>query len=154
MIAKAKSASDGKLGENIIVGGLGIQILFFGFFIIVAGIFHYRISMYPTTRSLSVKVAWKRYLWILYTVSILIMIRSVFRIVEYGMGGDGILLQNETYLYIFDGALMFLCTVVFNIYHPSAIISRNVLRQTDSQDTEMEVVEYPPTRINKENSRQ
>jgi hypothetical protein len=145
MIAKAKSSADGKLGENIIVGGLGIQIIFFAFFIIVAAVFHYRISCYPTTRSQTVTVAWNRYLWILYTVSLLIMIRSIFRIAEYIMGGEGVLLQNEIYLYIFDATLMFLSTVVFNVYHPSSIVSRDVSHTLDSQDTEMEFVEYPPT---------
>jgi hypothetical protein len=37
MLAKAKAKKDVDLGENIITGGLGIQVLFFGLFIIVAG---------------------------------------------------------------------------------------------------------------------
>ncbi|KAI9741720.1 MAG: hypothetical protein M1834_000105 [Cirrosporium novae-zelandiae] len=113
-----------KLGERLITIGLLIQILFFGFFMIVAGVFHYRIALYPTGRCLTLTVPWKRYLWILYSASLLIMVRSVFRVIEYVQGSDGMLLQHELYLYIFDATLMFLTMVIFNIFHPSKIISK------------------------------
>ena len=54
------------------------------------------------------------------------MIRSIFRIIEYVMGKDGVLLQNEYYLYIFDAVLMFLVVLLFNVWHPSAIISKRM----------------------------
>jgi hypothetical protein len=90
----------------------------------VAGVFHYRIARYPTTRSKSLAIPWERYLWVLYLASVLIMIRSVFRIVEYVMGQDGVLLAHEIYLYIFDATLMFIMMVLFNIWHPSKIIHK------------------------------
>jgi tellurite resistance protein TehA-like permease len=98
--------------------------LFFGCFIAVAGVFHYRIARYPTTRSKSLAIPWERYLRILYLASVLIMIRSVLRIVEYVMGQDGILLAHEIYLYIFDAMLMFIMMVLFNAWHPSKIIHK------------------------------
>lgn len=122
MLAKAKTQSDVKLGHNIITSGLGIQVLFFGFFIVVSGAFHYRIALYPTMRSKTILIPWARYLWVLYLASLLIMVRSVFRIAEYVMGEDGVLLSHEIYLYIFDATLMFLMMVLFNIWHPSRII--------------------------------
>lgn len=56
------------------------------------------------------------------------MIRSVFRIAEYVQDQDGSLLKTETYLYVFDATLMFLTMVLFNIFHPSKIISKEVLK--------------------------
>ena len=138
MLAKAKDQSDVDLGQHVITAGLGIQVVFFGFFIVVAGIFHYRIARFPTTRSQSLSIPWGRYLYILYAASLLIMIRSVFRIVEYVMGQDGILLKHEIYLYIFDATLMFIMMVLFNIWHPSKIIHRaraNDIQHLESQDS-------------------
>jgi RTA1 like protein len=123
MLAKATSSSQVKTGEGIITGGLVLQVIFFGFFLVVAGIFHYRISLIPTSTSLSSPVPWKKHLMVLYIASTLILIRSLFRIVEYIMGNDGPLLRSEVYLYVFDGTLMFLMMVVFAMWHPSQIIA-------------------------------
>jgi hypothetical protein len=60
-------------------------------------------------------------MWVLFTASALIMIRSVFRVIEYVQGTNGYLLSHEIYLYIFDAALMCGAVVLFNIVHPSQI---------------------------------
>ena len=139
MLAKAKDNSGVKLGQNVITGGLGIQVLFFGLFIIVAGIFNYRLRAVPSLRTKQISVPWQSYLFVLYGASFLIMIRSVFRIVEYVMGQDGYLLDHEIFLYIFDAALMFLAMVLFNVYHPSRIIHKgsleNHVRDVESHDS-------------------
>jgi tellurite resistance protein TehA-like permease len=124
MLGKAKTQSDVNLGQYIIIGGLGIQIFFFQIFIITTGIFHYRILRFPSQHSQSLTVPWQRFLMVLYASSALILVRSVFRIAQYVMGQDGILLSHEYYLYIFDGCLMFLCMVLFIIWHPSKIIRK------------------------------
>jgi hypothetical protein len=142
MLASAKTASAQKNGENAITGGLFIQVLFFGFFIVVSAIFHIRISKSPTNRSLTLQVAWRRYLLILYIASFFIMIRSLFRIAEYLQGQDGALLKTETYLYLFDATLMFLTMVVFNVFHPSKIISKEVLKSTWSNVEDGSTYEY------------
>jgi hypothetical protein len=56
-----------------------------------------------------------------YAGSMLAMIHSVFRAVEYLQGFDRYLLRHEAYLYIFDATLMFLVMVLFNWIHPSEI---------------------------------
>lgn len=57
----------------------------------------------------------------LYAASVLILIRSVFRVAEYAEGNDGALLRTEVYLYVFDAVLMFLVMVTFAVIHPSEI---------------------------------
>ncbi|KAK2743640.1 hypothetical protein FQN57_004749 [Myotisia sp. PD_48] len=139
LLAKATSREDVKLGENIIVAGLFIQAGFFGLFLITAGLFHYRISQFPTIRSSSTGLPWKRHLYVLYIASLLITVRNTFRIVEYIMGSDGVLLTNEVYLYVFDAALMAITTVLFNIWHPGSIISKRFCRgarELESQASE------------------
>jgi hypothetical protein len=144
MLAKATSNSGVKLGQNVITAGLGIQVFFFGLFILVAGIFNYRLHAMPSLRSKQLSVPWQSFLYVLYGVSFMIMIRSVFRIIEYVMGQDGYLLDHEIFLYIFDAALMFLTMVLFNIYHPSRIINNGTVnhgRDLESNDSGHEMTD-------------
>ncbi|OJD34023.1 rta1 domain protein [Diplodia corticola] len=120
----AKGASDPsslKMAQNIIIAGLILQLVFFGFFIIVAGIFHMRMNSAPTAKSEQPEIRWRHYLTSLYAVSVFIMIRCIFRAVEYIQGHDGYLLQNEVYIYIFDALLMFLVMAYMNWQHPAEI---------------------------------
>ena len=57
----------------------------------------------------------------LYTVSLLILVRSIFRVIEYIQGNAGYLLRHEIFLYIFDALLMAVCMVTFLLYHPCRI---------------------------------
>lgn len=108
-------------GENIVLGGLVIQILFFAFFVVVASTFHLRLRKVPTTRILAGQIPWERHLYALYAGSLFILVRSVFRLVEYGQGYTGYIMSHEAFLYIFDGCLMAATMAVFAWYHPSEI---------------------------------
>jgi energy-converting hydrogenase Eha subunit H len=90
----------------------------------VAGVFHRRMQAASTNDVMASTLPWARYLWILYLASFLIIVRCVFRIAEYAGGQEGALLSTEIYLYIFDATLMFLAMVVFNVQHPSLVISK------------------------------
>jgi len=107
-----------KLGQRIILGGLFVQILFFGFFMAVAIVFHLRLRKNPTQAS-GVDTKWRTLLIALYVASTLILMRSGFRVIEYLQGKEGFLMSKEVWLYIFDGVLMVSVTVLFNIVHPS-----------------------------------
>ena len=122
LMASSKDLSGFQKGEHIIIGGLFIQIIGFGTFVIVTALFHRRILRYPTNASRTVSQPWHIYLWILYCASALIFVRSIFRTIEYIQGYDGSLQSTETFLYVFDATLMFSAVVVFNVYHPGRII--------------------------------
>ncbi|KAF2278442.1 RTA1-domain-containing protein [Westerdykella ornata] len=132
-------------GEKIIIVGLFLQLTFFGFFILVAGIFHHRLSRansasssntsrHPMNRRGSTgyhdvdasdsnahDLPWRRHMYALYTASALIMIRSVFRVIEYLQGNNGYLLRREVFLYVFDALLMLVVMVLFNWIHPAEV---------------------------------
>jgi hypothetical protein len=129
-------------GEKVIIVGLFLQLAFFGFFIVVAGLFHFRLNTerrmsFPGARHTRVRsnssnapihssdgishLPWERHLYTLYTASALIMFRSIFRVVEYVQGNNGYLLRHEIFLYIFDALLMFIVMILFNIIHPAQI---------------------------------
>ncbi|OHW90248.1 RTA1 domain protein [Colletotrichum incanum] len=107
-------------GAKIIIAGLFVQLICFGFFIVIAVAFHRSINSAPTGRSNS-GIPWRKHMMALYLGSFLIMVRSIFRAVEYLQGFDGYILSHEAYLYIFDAVLMFLVMVLFNVVHPAEI---------------------------------
>ncbi|KAH8685059.1 RTA1 like protein-domain-containing protein [Ilyonectria robusta] len=135
MLSGAKTIKVVNRGQDIILIGLGIQILFFGGFIGVISVFHHRILHNPTVKSLNTTLPWKQYIIVLYIASLLIMVRSIFRVAEFAAGQTSVLQTAEGYLYGLDAVLMFICAVLFNILHPSRVV------QTDSHKplTDMEM---------------
>lgn len=123
MLAKATSESSMKLGQNMIIGGLVIQLLFFGFFIIVSVVFHRRMLSTPLHAVAETRIPWTRYMMVLYVASALIMVRSIYRVAEYVQGSTGYLQSHEAFIYLFDAALMFGCCLLFNVFHPSKLLS-------------------------------
>lgn len=111
-------------GEYVVIGGLFVQIIFFGFFMAVAVTFHLRLNKHPTSLSMDPAVPWLKHLAALYAASALIMVRSIFRVIEYVQGNRGYLLRHEVFLYIFDAVLMLAVMVIFNVIHPSEITSK------------------------------
>ena len=63
------------LGENIIIGGLVVQILFSTCFVVTAGVFHARLIRVPIGKSMQVHTLWQRSLSWLYAGSGLIWVR-------------------------------------------------------------------------------
>lgn len=108
-------------GENIIIGGLVVQILFFGCFMVTSVLWHSRMVRNPTTRNLSGSIPWEMQLYSLYAASMLILVRSVFRLIEYAQGNDGYLISHEAFLYIFDSTLMWITMAILAWIHPSEI---------------------------------
>ncbi|KAL4969919.1 RTA1 domain-containing protein [Aspergillus stella-maris] len=120
-------------GETITIAGLIIQLLFFGFFLITSILFHIRINKTPTARSTESTMHWSlknnitarnwvTLLCALYAVSILILVRSVFRLIEFIDGYGGYLMTHEVFIYIFDAVLMVGVMGVLNWWHPSYVI--------------------------------
>ncbi|KAM0437877.1 hypothetical protein ACHAPT_002242 [Fusarium lateritium] len=110
-----------KWAERIIIIGLMIQIIAFGLFCVISVVFHRRMKCTPTAASIGTLVPWESTLYMLYGVSILIMVRSIFRVVEYAQGHTGYSLSHEWTLYVFDAVLMWLVTVIFAWRFPNQL---------------------------------
>lgn len=108
----------------MIISGLVAQILFFTCFVVVAGLFDYRVIHSPTAKSLDLSIKWRRSINSLYLGSVLIWIRCMFRLIEYAQGYSGYLISHEVYLYVFDAAPMFSVMALFAVVHPSEINAR------------------------------
>lgn len=111
-----------RVAEGLIVGGLFIQIVIFTFFIATTAVFQLRMRRFPTPEAENPMGSWAKDIYMLYTVSMLILVRSVFRVIEFIMGKEGYLLSYEWPLYVFDALLMFAVTVIFFIRYPSQVV--------------------------------
>ncbi|CAK7221343.1 hypothetical protein SBRCBS47491_004496 [Sporothrix bragantina] len=121
MLAQAKTESKIKLGENVILGGLFLQIIFFAIFMIATVVVHRRIAGFSHARNNLT------FFYVLYGASALIMVRSIFRVAEYATGYSGPLQSTEAYIYIFDATLMFAVGVLFVVYHPSTVMDTRAI---------------------------
>lgn len=111
-------------GADVIIAGLFVQLAFFGFFMIVAVAFHWKLVRQPTMASGSRGTfPWRKHMYTMYGASFLIMVRSVFRAVEYLQGFDGYLLSHEAYLYGLDATLMLAVMILFNVVHPGEVVA-------------------------------
>ncbi|CVK85480.1 hypothetical protein FPRO06_07415 [Fusarium proliferatum] len=129
------------LGEKIIIAGLFVQIVVFGFFVVTSILFHTRLLKSPTPESLRGDVPWARYLYVLYATSFLILVRSIFRVVEYLQGNKGYLISHEVFLYVFDAILMALVMLIFMIWYVKHLQKKN--KQADIEDRELSSYESP-----------
>ncbi|KAJ4316061.1 hypothetical protein N0V84_008060 [Fusarium piperis] len=128
-----------KIGEKIIIAGLLCQICIFGFFMVTVMLFHRRITLAPTRVTERGDVPWRRYLWVLYITIFLILVRSVFRVVEYLQGNDGYLISHEIYLYIFDMILMAAVMVIFLIWYVEQLSPKEKTNRPSSDESEGDV---------------
>ncbi|KAH6989376.1 RTA1 like protein-domain-containing protein [Ilyonectria sp. MPI-CAGE-AT-0026] len=140
-LVNAETDDERSKGESIIIGGLVVQMLFFSLFMIVTCLFHARARKYPTSTMASIDTPWQKFLAVLYVTSVLILIRSGFRLIEYAMGHDSELQSKEAYIYVLDAALMLIASTLFNIFHPSKYLIAGK-KMVDGSDAEMQLTDY------------
>ncbi|KAM0231295.1 hypothetical protein ACHAPO_008679 [Fusarium lateritium] len=128
-----------ELGEKIIIAGLLVQIVVFGFFVVTSFLFHWRLMKCPTPESLRGVVPWQRYLYVLYVSSFLILVRSIFRVVEYLQGNKGYLISHEVYLYVFDAILMALVMLILVVWYVESL--QKDIKTTDAENVELSAYE-------------
>lgn len=86
-----KAGSD--LGKGVILAGLCLQMVIFGFFLVVAAVWQKRVNRHGAKMSGATSFNWLIYLQMLYIVSILITLRNLFRVIEYAMGRKSRLIE-------------------------------------------------------------
>jgi hypothetical protein len=133
----SSKASTANTGSHIVLIGLVIQIVLFGLFIAVAVVFHLRLRGVPRASSLP----WEKFLWILYTASAFIMIRSIVRVAEFIDGFEGTIIRHEVYLYVFDAIPMAAVMVLFNVWYPSSFSkqAKTAAEMEQSADSTLEL---------------
>ncbi|RSL79121.1 hypothetical protein CEP51_007603 [Fusarium floridanum] len=129
------------MAEKIVIGGLLIQIIIFGLFIITVTMFHIRMRRDPVSKhAVAGGFEWEPTIWMLYIVSVLVMGRSIFRVAEFVMGTDGYLLSHEWPLYLFDALPMFAVMAVFWYWWPMTSLRRSSWASEESESESYETL--------------
>ena len=129
-----------EMGDNIIIAGLFVQICVFGIFVVTTFLFHRRISAKPTSMAQYGRVPWTRHIWVLYATSAIILVRSIFRVIEYLQGNGGYLISHEIFLYIFDTILMVAVMLMFLVWYIDDLSPSSGHRKVNSHGTESNVI--------------
>ena len=128
-------------GEKIVIAGIALQVAIFIIFLIASVDFHIRMNRKAcATPDTETDGEWKKMLWILYSVSALILFRSIFRLIEYAMGNAAYLISHEWTLYVFDAVPMFLVLVLMLVLRPAKYVSNEKTKVVESSDSEMGMV--------------
>lgn len=114
-------ASKIDIANYVVIGGLFLQVAFFGFFVVAAAIFHFRLARSPI--SLALVRPWLKHMDGLYIVGVLILGRSIMRGVEFIQGYGGYIMAHEAFLYAFDAVPMLFAVATMNIIHPGEVAS-------------------------------
>jgi hypothetical protein len=130
------SANAHSTGSLIIVGGLVVQLLFFGIFFVALIVFDVRCRRQSLTKRLVsthgiTRLHWHSVVVALYIASTLISIRCVFRAVEFATGFDGYLQSHEVFFYVFDAVPMVATMAVFNIVVPGFALKGEMIKFED-----------------------
>ncbi|KNA95820.1 hypothetical protein FOXG_01236 [Fusarium oxysporum f. sp. lycopersici 4287] len=121
------------IGNIIVITGLIAQILLFLAFVACCVVFHRRFRVHLGHTSIPVAIRWKAYLNMLYFTSAFILVRNIFRVVEFAMDKEGYLQQKEWPTFVFDSILMLLVMVAFYLRYPDDL-------QPHSRDSATELV--------------
>ncbi len=128
------------LGKAIILVGLIAQIVFFGLFVLVAAIFHRRLSRNPTPTAQRVdedhpRLNWKDITRVIFVASAMIFVRSLFRLIEFTGDSNSPMMKTEAYLYVCDSTLMFIVLAILIYWHPAEYVgSRKSILQMHHQE--------------------
>jgi uncharacterized membrane protein len=120
--AQASGAEGARQGRVIVMGGLGVQLAAFVGFIAMSATLHVKLNHEPTIPSNRPHVKWRKHMRILYAVSMLVLVRSLFRFIEFAQGADGSIYRSEALLYVFDASLLFVATVCLAVVHPGMLL--------------------------------
>ncbi|SCU86487.1 LAFA_0E01068g1_1 [Lachancea sp. 'fantastica'] len=102
------------LGSNIIIAGLVVQVAVFGLFVITEIRFLFLADkVSPVTSQISKQ--WKILNINLFVCSVLILVRSIVRLVEFIQGYNGYIMDHEWFIYVFDAVPMFWVSLLFLI---------------------------------------
>lgn len=111
-----------KTGQTIVLVGLVLQAVSYGFFCILLVKSHISIKSsgpYQTHRSCI------RLIQVLYFSSVFISIRCIYRIVEYAQGDGGYLLTHEAFLYALDTLPLIVAIVIYVPFWPAKYIEQD-----------------------------
>jgi len=118
---RQSNREDPTTANNILLGGLAYQVFSMGVFVILAGSFLFRARRAIRDTSLSVWFAAA-----FGVATVLIYLRTCFRLAETAEGLNGELQTNEVYFACLEFAPVALAVVLFAMWHPGRCVGSRV----------------------------
>ncbi|KAF8143677.1 RTA1 like protein-domain-containing protein [Mycena galopus ATCC 62051] len=129
-IAAVHGSTAHNVGNKLTLLAVGFEFFFVELFILVLFIFRRRmLRSLPETWHHNdaprftlwgrTPIAWQALFYILAGTSTLLLLRSVYRIVEFSLGQSGYLAQHEVFLYCFDALPLWLAMSVYCVVWPT-----------------------------------
>ena len=113
MADSSRSEAERNIGSNMVTASLCLQAALFGAFGLLAAQFHRRAN-----KAGVLSKDLRTVLWVMYVSATIVTIRCIYRLVEYIEGWESSIYQNEVYFWIFEAVIMFVNTVLLNVWHP------------------------------------
>lgn len=135
------------IGRNLLKAALLIQVVVIALFLLLAGVFHKRCRC-GSIRSAKLE----NVLYTLYASTILLTIRTIFRVVEYWSVADlhyndrsidpmsfSPIIRYEWFFYVFEASLMLVNQVLMNVRHPRRYLPKSTKTYLSARDGKTEV---------------
>ncbi|KAJ3043477.1 hypothetical protein HDV00_004864 [Rhizophlyctis rosea] len=122
------NTANADIGLKLLLVGLIVQVISFTGFIVLAYVVDKR------AKAGGVKGKWRRLMVAVYFASFAILIRSIYRSIEFSQGFDSSLAHNEPSMYALDTLLMFLVLVAFIVVHPGPALRDTISPEPGTED--------------------
>ncbi|EOO04454.1 putative rta1 domain protein [Phaeoacremonium minimum UCRPA7] len=127
-------------GRDIAMVGVTLQIIAFGLFSIIAARFHFTSRQFRKILEQKVQTAegskfvtmpgstkkfnpnWRRMLYVVNISCLLIMVRSVYREIDFAEGKTGTTQKHEWYVYVFDAVPILFVVIIYLICPPGRFV--------------------------------
>ncbi|PVI04051.1 RTA1-domain-containing protein [Periconia macrospinosa] len=133
----------GDVGQKIMLMGLAIQLLFFGFFLIISVVFFNRLrgSSAGLVAPQYGKHAWPALLKLMLCAAAVIILRCVFRMIEFAQGHNGYFASREVYVYLFDTMPMFCVQFMFHFIRANEVFGSKALGKLPDRESVIHLYE-------------
>ena len=129
IVASANTHSQANKGKNIVLVGLGIQLVTFGFFVLASSRFSFVLRSKLRNESLPHNTNWPLILVVINTSSVIILIRSISRFLQYALGVHNVLSDSEAYFYCLDAVPIYFVVIIFICFYPAQYLPYIRLRR-------------------------
>lgn len=87
------------------------------------------------------KHSWLTLLKLLLFAAVIIILRCIFRVIEFSQGHDGYLARHEVYMYLFDTAPMFTVQVMFHLVHAADVFGTGTMGKLTDNESYIDLYE-------------
>ncbi|KAH6869515.1 RTA1 like protein-domain-containing protein [Thelonectria olida] len=125
LIADQNSDDNAELGRKIYMAGIGVQLGCVLVFIVVHCLFYRVLALNARVGKLTIQNRRTMPLfWVIYVVLGLIIIRIIFRLVEFsqGVSTSNVILRHEQFQLYLDAFPMLVAVILLNLVHPGMVL--------------------------------